>query len=409
MRSIFHLLIFLLIEGQAFSQELTPPKELKAFDAPYDSGNVLYLTWKGMPYDSEKVDYIVYISESEEGPFFEIGRFKSNTHFKADKNWPAWAWKRTTEYHYFEISSFIKEGKEIPLENGKTYFLKLLVTDGIKQVKSNVVSAFPKGNLFNLLKLNNLIYMIIFSVIILWFIARAKKRELFLRKIPALEAIEEAIGRSTEMGRPIYFLTGRLGMSSVSTIASTIILGEVAKKVATYGTEIKVPHTDPIVMSVCQEITKQAYISAGRPDAYREDSNFFITEDQFSYTAAVDGLMVREKPAACFYMGYYYAESLLLSEVGASIGAIQIAGTDAEHQLPFFVTTCDYTLIGEELYAASAYLSKNPVLMGTLRGQDVGKGFLMGAVFIGTGLATLGTITGAMQIVSFVLDWFKGF
>jgi hypothetical protein len=87
--------------------------------------------------------------------------------------------------------------------------------------------------------------------------------------------------------------------------------------------------------------------------------------------------MVREQPGAIFLLGSFAAESLLLAENGASTGAIQVAGTDAYTQLPFFITTCDYTLIGEELYAASAYLSREPRLLGSLRGQDVGKAFLM--------------------------------
>ena len=104
--------------------------------------------------------------------------------------------------------------------------------------------------------------------------------------------------------------------------------------------------------------------------------------------------MLRERPAANFFMGYYYAESLLLAETGAATGAIQIAGTDAEHQLPFFITTCDYTLIGEELYAASAYLSREPALVGTLRGQDIGKAVVLGALVLGTFLVTLGELLG---------------
>ena len=161
-------------------------------------------------------------------------------------------------------------------------------------------------------------------------------------------------------------------------------------------------------MAVCQEIVKEAYIAAGRPDAYKDDSNFFITSDQFSYTAAVDGIMLREKPAANFFMGSYFAESLLLTETGASTGAIQIAGTDSDHQLPFFVTTCDYTLIGEELYAASAYLSREPVLVGTLRGQDFGKGFIMSVLVLGTAFATIGVVVDS-AIFNYVLDLFKDF
>jgi hypothetical protein len=63
--------------------------------------------------------------------------------------------------------------------------------------------------------------------------------------------------------------------------------------------------------------------------------------------------------------------------------------------LPFFVTACDYTLIGEELYAASAYLSREPALVGALRAQDIGKGLLLCVMLTGVVLLTIGDIAGA--------------
>ena len=96
----------------------------------------------------------------------------------------------------------------------------------------------------------------------------------------------------------------------------------------------------------------------------------YVTDDQFAYAAGVNGIMLREKPAAIFFQGKFYAESLLLAETGNSIGAIQIAGTGSSSQIPFFVTACDYTLIGEEFYAASAYLSGSPEMLGSIKGQD---------------------------------------
>jgi hypothetical protein len=247
---------------------------------------------------------------------------------------------------------------------------------------------------------------LLFGGVVFSSIAQAKRREIFLRRIPGLDAVDEAIGRATELGKPILYLTGAHDMHDPSTIAAAVILGRVAKRTAAYETELLVPHRDPITMAVCQEITKQAYLEAGKPDLFKEDSNFFITSDQFSYTAAVDGIMLRKKPAANFFMGSYFAEALLLTETGASTGAIQIAGTDSDHQLPFFVTTCDYTLIGEELYAASAYLSREPVQLGTLRGQDIGKALILSVIGIGVLLATLGVVTQATW-PQYFLDFFK--
>jgi hypothetical protein len=99
--------------------------------------------------------------------------------------------------------------------------------------------------------------------------------------------------------------------------------------------------------------------------------------------------MTRKRPAACFYMGAFYAESLLLAETGNLIGAIQVAGTAMPSQLPFFVAACDYTLIGEEFFAASAYLSGDPDQLGSLKGQDVGKLIVGGLILVGVAMVSL--------------------
>lgn len=266
------------------------------------------------------------------------------------------------------------------------YFFQLAAVDGFGNVQyiGTAQSMTSISNTFDLLRINNVLISFIYCMIVLFFIMQAKKgKELFIRKIAGLDAVDEAIGRATEMGKPILYLTGLDALSNVSTIAAINILGQVAKKVADYDSKLINPNRDPVVMSVCQEVVKEAYMDAGRPDAYNPDNIFFVTDDQFSFTAAVDGIMVREKPATNIFMGYYYAESLILAETGASTGAIQIAGTDSLAQLPFFITTCDYTLIGEELYAASAYLAREPLLLGSLKGQDVGKMFLMFMLVLG--------------------------
>lgn len=249
-----------------------------------------------------------------------------------------------------------------------------------------------KEQWFNTNTVFRLLIAVVFSIIIMFFILAARKNpNIFIRRIAGLEAVDEAIGRATEMGKPVLHINGLDSLATLSTVAAVNILGRIAGKVATYESDLLVPCFDPVVMTVSQEVVKNAYLEAGRPDNYREDNIYFLTDQQFSYTASVCGIMLREKPAANFLLGYFYAESLLLAETGNTTGAIQIAGTDAQAQLPFFITTCDYTLIGEELYAASAYLSREPMLLGSLRGQDVAKAFVMLMIFIGTLLSTFGS------------------
>jgi hypothetical protein len=169
-------------------------------------------------------------------------------------------------------------------------------------------------------------------------------------------------------------------MDQVETVSGLILLGHVAETTAKYEAGLNVPVSKSIVMETGRETCREAYLRAGRPDLYYDDMVHYLTDDQFAYAAGVNGIMVREKPAACFYLGKFYAESLILAETGNSIGAIQIAGTGSPSQIPFFVTACDYTLIGEEFFTASAYLSKKPELLGSIKGQDIVKGLVMAAM-----------------------------
>ena len=196
------------------------------------------------------------------------------------------------------------------------------------------------------------------------------------------------------MGRPVLFITGILDINDIQTLAGITVLSRVARTAAEYGADLEVPTCRALVMTTARETVQEAYLAAGRPDAYNEDRIYYLTDEQFGYVAGVTGTMVRDKPAACIYMGAFYAESLILAETGNHIGAIQVAGTAMPSQLPFFVAACDYTLIGEEFFAASAYLSGDPQQMGSLKGQDMGK--LIGAlgIILGVLMATLSILFG---------------
>ncbi len=191
-----------------------------------------------------------------------------------------------------------------------------------------------------------------------------------VRMIPGLAALEDAVGRATEMGSPVLFTTGWGGdIQRPTTIAALSIFGEVAERTARYHTRLLFPTHDPVIMAVAEEIARERSARVdGLPPGHGDIS--YVSSSQFGYAAAVDGILVRERPAAVFLIGTFEAESLILAETGNSIGAIQIAGTDSTIQLAFFVVACDYTLIGEEVFAASGYLTQEPDIVGTILAQD---------------------------------------
>jgi hypothetical protein len=270
------------------------------------------------------------------------------------------------------------------LKADQEYRYRLTFMNMGEVVNTAEVSGIPTAQWFNKSKVPVLVAVIILVISILYYIISARNgKDLYIRRIAGLESMDEAVGRATEMGRPILFVPGISDLDDMQTIAGLTILSHLAQKAAQYDSEVIVPVCRSMVLSAAREIVKEAYMKAGRPDAFNPDTIYYLTDDQFGFVAGVDGIIVREKPAANFYLGCFYAESLILAETGFASGAIQTAGTAMPSQLPFFIAACDFTLIGEELFAASAYLSKEPSQLGVLKGQDLGKLIFVAVLIIG--------------------------
>jgi hypothetical protein len=343
---------------------LAPPTEVNVYDTPDDGGGAITIEWRLSPDDALVQRYEVY--RSENGVDFEkVGSIGRGRNVYEDETQDRIAYT-------YKVAAF---------------------TDTTRTFSSATGEVISSAQWLNRKKINIIVAVVIFGGLILSFIYRARLgKKLFVRKIAGLQAIDDAIGRATEMGKPILYCPGIGYIEDIATIASLNILGEVAKKCGQYDTKLINPHFDPIVYTVAREIVKESYSEVGRPDAFDKDSVYYVTDSQFAYAAAVDGIMIRERPATNFLVGWFRAESLIMAETGASTGAIQIAGTDQVSQLPFFVTACDYTLIGEELYAASAYISREPLLLGAIKGEDFGKVIIVAIILAASIIGLISTV-----------------
>ncbi|MFV1958077.1 MAG: DUF6754 domain-containing protein [Planctomycetota bacterium] len=421
------LLPLLAVVAWAQDEGPAPPKAIHAEDFAYDwGGETVLVKWSPAADQGTAsfAGYRIQRAASKDGPWTTIAEVDAKTHLYLDKRAGKAAW-------FYRVSSLAK-GAETPLA-------------GPPRATPKTATAEP--NRFKEGRFNSLFFVFLFCSLILGWVWTAGRKvpgglvvgyfvyaaiyayvivqaggehvwvealvvmllpvlalaipllkrggEIYIRPIPAIQAVEEAIGRATEMGKPILYVPGISTIEDVATLASLNILGPVAEKAARYDSRLIVPNYDPIVYTVTQEVVKGAYLKAGRPDAYSDDNVFYLSARQFAYAAAVNGIMVREKPATNFLLGTFYAESLLLAETGNMTGAIQIAGTDMVTQLPFFIVACDYTLIGEELYAAGSYMGGDPRLTGGLKGQDWNKALVIAAIVVLTlGFSIYGVIQG---------------
>ena len=355
------LYAFLISNGLGF--------ELTAEDYPNDDGTRIMVRWDKLPPpELDNINPEFYMLERSEKPdtgFASIQEISRDdpTYQTADEN----------------------------LKTGRDYYYRLSYRDAGTSWRSLVAGPIsPVENWYNFNRTNVLIGILITGIFVGWFIYLGRKgKSLYLRPIAGLLAMDEAIGRATEMGKPILYSSGRGKMERPASIASMNILGSVAEKVASYGTPLIFPNNDPVVTAVAQEVAREGYTKAGHPDQYNPENIYFVTDSQFGYAAAVDGIMMRERPATNLFFGTFEAESLILAETGNSIGAIQIAGTDSSIQMAFFIVACDYVLIGEELFAASGYLSGDPQVVGSLKGSDYLKVIIIGLLVIGAILAII--------------------
>ncbi len=345
------LILFLLM---ALGAVMIGALEFQAFDQPNDDGSGIDLKWEKptMAVDSIRIE-------------------------------------RRTGEEAFSVVATIEPVKDSYRDTdniltGTQYEYRISVIDSNGIIDQASAAAVAEAQWFNTDKISLLIMSLIISAAIIYYILSARTgKDLYIRRISGLDSMEEAVGRATEMGKPILFVPGIMDLDDMQTIAGLTILGKLAQRTAEYDTKLLVPVSRSMVLSAARETVKESYMKAGRSDSFHPDSVFYLTDDQFGFVAGVDGIILREKPAAIFLMGAFYAESLILAETGFTSGAIQTAGTAMPSQLPFFVAACDYTLIGEELFAASAYLSKDPHQLGSLKGQDVGKALFMIVLTVG--------------------------
>ncbi|MGQ9603918.1 MAG: DUF6754 domain-containing protein [bacterium] len=365
--------IVLLTTSSASSSILT------ANDTPYDWGKSLTVRWQARGEIDSSFHYEIWrksLSPLELPIVPTISDSALLEIFLSQERWVKVAEPDPNDTIYID--------SDLSADSSYSYLLALY-RDGAASVEAITPPVSPIKQYFDSRRTNIFFAVVILVLVLVILVQKAKRgSKLFIRRIAGLEAIEEAVGRATEMGRPVLYIPGLDPMDEVATVAAIDILGQVAKKAAEYSIRLVVPNRDPIVMTVAQQVVRESYTAVGKPHLFREQDIFYVTFSQFGFAAAIAGLMMRERPATNFFIGHFYAESLVLAETGNATGAIQIAGTDADAQLPFFITSCDYTLIGEELYAGSVYLSRQPLMLGALKAQDYAKAVVIGAAIVTT-------------------------
>jgi hypothetical protein len=364
------------------------PLELVARDRPDDNGGAIVLEWRPsashVPLRESATGFEVLRAVEAAGPFVSVARLSPADQVYVDET----------------------------VQNGVSYWYRVAVQAGDARWETAAVGPVAaRVQWFNGRRWNLFLLLALLAGALVWGIrSAAAGRRVRVRSLPGIEAMEEAVERAARTQRPILYLVGVEDMNNIQTIATVPILGEVARRAADRNADLRVPMSHGLVMAACQEAVHAAYRDAAYTETPSREQVYYVSDEQFGYAISAQGTMLRDRPAVCLYFGAFFAESLLLAEPGTTTDAVQIAGTAEKTQIPFFLVSCDHVLIGEELFAAAAYLSRDPRLLGTLRGQDFGKVIAIAAILIGCVLATLAELSDAPLLATLrdaVLDVFQ--
>ncbi len=242
-------------------------------------------------------------------------------------------------------------------------------------------------------RITELVFLMIFAVAIAYAMYSAKHGKLpTIRRLPAIDALDEVVGRATEMGKPLLYSTGGnlTDVETPQTIAAFTILDYVAHKSAKMGTKLLVSPRFAIHIPIVADILQNAYLAEGKPDMFNPEMVQYFSDAQFAFGQGVMGLIARERPASLVMIGAWWGESLLFLEAAAIYGVMALGGTANTHQLPFIVLCTNECLLGEEIFAAGAYLSKDPVSVGTVAAGDIGRYVVLALIVIGSIMMTAG-------------------
>lgn len=223
------------------------------------------------------------------------------------------------------------------------------------------------------------------ATILLYMRLGDRGRKFEVRRVPGLDALDEAVGRCTELKRPLHYTIGLgtlRGDAAAQTMAGMSVLSYVSALCAKYDAQMIVTCCNYEQLPYLQETVNTAFAAAGKTAP--EDYVRFVGQGQGQLSIACQGIFEREKVGANIMLGYFDEECVSIAEKGYRVGAVGIGGTAAMGQVAILAAVMDYVLIGEELYAAGAYVSGDPAKVASIAGADLSK--IAGIVLIVVGI-----------------------
>jgi len=215
------------------------------------------------------------------------------------------------------------------------------------------------------------------------------------REIAALARLKKAAGLAVEDGTRLHVSLGRGGLVSprgAASLSALALLRQIGEQTSISDRPPVATSGDPVLAALSQDTLQAACQSAGVDELFQPTSGRLGGLTPFSYAAGAMTVARQEQVSTDVLMGDFGAEVGLLTEASERENSTLIAATSEPSAQAILFASAAEPLVGEELFAAPAYIGNDPAQRASLQAQDILRWLVILALLAAAGLKMAGMI-----------------
>jgi hypothetical protein len=222
---------------------------------------------------------------------------------------------------------------------------------------------------------------------------RRKSRPVF-RDIPAFTRLRQAVGLAVEDGSRLHLSLGRgtlITSQSASALAGLALLRRLAE-LTSAGDQAPIATSGDATLTILSQDTLQAAAKYFDQNVSAPMTGRLTGLTPFSYAAGAIAAIRDEKVSANVLMGNFGVEVALLTDAVERENSFVLAGSDSLTAQAVIYASAQEPLIGEEIFAAGAYVNSGSLHSASLTVQDILRWLIIAAIVVGALLTLAGVI-----------------
>lgn len=221
-----------------------------------------------------------------------------------------------------------------------------------------------------------------------------RKTPSVFRDIPAFTRLRQAVGLVVEDGSRLHVSLGRGALTtpqSASALAGLALLRRLAD-LTSAGDQPPIVTSGDATLAILSQDTLQAAAKFSEQAAFDPTTGRLTGLTPFSYAAGAIPAIRDENVSANLLMGNFGVEVALLTDAVERENTFVLAGSDNLTAQAVIYASAQEPLIGEEIYAAGAYVESGPLDTASLTVQDILRWLIIAAILVGALLTLAGVL-----------------